>query len=418
MISQASRRFLAIFTAIVFVGSVVASLLVLQVGPSTEPNDDASIGLGLIVIGLVVAVVGMTIAVRVPDNRMGWIFLAGGTAVPVFALCQTYVVQGVVNDWDGVWVAAVLGRAIYMPMMLTLVALPLLLFPTGRLPSPRWRWLARAIQVFVALNFVGSALSPAIDEPLGTLSPEDIPERYLGTFDGEPAIVVDNPLGIDALASVGPALQMVFLVLLAVSFLGPPVSMLFRYRRSAGIERLQLKWLAFSASIAAVGLGAFYVVQEVDASSAFLDPLLTIGLLGVLGIPVTAGLAISRYRLYDIDRLISRTISYSLLVGALALVYAIGAVWLPTRIVGGQSPLFVAGSTLAIAALFNPVRRRLTGWADRRFNRTNYVADKVLEDLQRRLKDTVDLDQLTDDVVDIVSTTLQPSAIGAWVRDD
>jgi len=378
--------------------------------------DDGA-GLMLPAIGVAFGTVGLLLALRVPENRMGWVFLAGGALIAIYAAAYQYFFWGVVQDWPLVWVAGWLNFAVYFPAILALIALPLLLFPNGRLPSRRWRWVMWAVIVFASLSIVFPTISPSFTDELGARSAADVPVEYLGTEDGEIVVEVDNPFGVNALSDFdSPVLFATFLLLLSLSFLGSAAAMVFRFRRSEGTERLQIKWLAFSASIAAVGLGSFYVIQGNSPDAPVLDFLVLLGLLGVLGIPVTAGIAVSRYRLYDIDRLISRTVSYTLLVGTLGLIYVIGAVWLPTRLLGGQSTLYVAGSTLAVAALFNPLRRRVQRAVDRQFNRSSYRAALISEEFSAKLQESLTIAELTGAWVQTVDDALQPKASGIWIN--
>jgi len=376
-------------------------------------------GLFLPLIGFVFGTVGLLLALRAAENRMGWVFLSGGTLIAVYEAAHVYFYWGVVHDWPLVWLAGWLNFAIYMPAILTLIALPLLLFPTGKVPSRGWRWVMWIVVVFGSMSVAFSTIQPEFVDELDGRIPSDISTSYpVETIDGSLSVVVDNPIGFDSLSDTNPPpiFFLFSILLLAASFLGPTAAMVSRFRRSGGTVRHQIKWLAFSASIAAVGLGAFYIIQELSPDAPVLSVLVTIGLLGVLGIPIAAGIAITRYRLYDIDRLISRTISYTLVVVVLGLIYVAGALWLPTQLIGEQSSIYVAASTLAVAALFNPVRRRILNIVDRRFHRSHYDAQLVVEAFQTRLADRTDLEQLTHDSVEVVAQLMQPTTIGVWIR--
>jgi hypothetical protein len=163
-----------------------------------------------------------------------------------------------------------------------------------------------------------------------------------------------------------------------------------------------------------VGMGLNLVFYE-TGNEALANAIFAVFVLVLVG---SIAMAVLRYRLYDFDRIMSRTVSYALLVLILGSVYAAGAVWLPTRLAGGESPLFVAGSTLAVAALFSPVRRRVMGWVDRRFNRSGYDAQRVADAFAIRLRDQVDADRLVGDWAEVVTGTLEPSVVGVWVRAD
>jgi hypothetical protein len=187
------------------------------------------------------------------------------------------------------------------------------------------------------------------------------------------------------------------------------LSLVARYRSSAGIERQQVKVLVWVAVVALVFFGVSGRIGGIA------EPV--INSLFTLFVAAALTLAILRYRLFEIDRLISRTVTYAVLAGALVLIYVFGAVWLPSQIVGEQTPLFVAGSTLAVAALFNPLRRRVMRWVDRRFNRSAYDVERVKDAFATRLRDQVDVGRLAEDWAGTVTRTLQPSAVGVWVRD-
>ena len=194
---------------------------------------------------------------------------------------------------------------------------------------------------------------------------------------------------------------------------GAVVGAVMRFRRSIGIERQQMKVFAGALSISIVGMALNLILYEIGNEPAA-NALFAIWVLVLVS---SIAVAVLRYRLYDFDRVVSRTVSYALLVLILGAVYVAGAVWLPTRIVGEQSPLFVAGSTLAVAALFTPVRRRVMTWVDRRFYRSRYQLERVMDDFSSHLQDQVDPDRMASDWVILVTDTLRPTTAGVWVRD-
>ncbi len=193
---------------------------------------------------------------------------------------------------------------------------------------------------------------------------------------------------------------------------GAVVGAVMRFRRSTGIERQQMKVFAGALSISIVGMALNLILYELGNEPAA-NALFAIWVLVLVS---SIAVAVLRYRLYDFDRVVSRTVSYALLVLILGAVYVAGAVWLPTRIVGEQSPLFVAGSTLAVAALFTPVRRRVMTWVDRRFYRSRYQLERVMDDFSSHLQDQVDPDRMASDWVNLVTDTLRPTTAGVWVR--
>jgi hypothetical protein len=283
----------------------------------------------------------------------------------------------------------------------------ILLFPNGRLPSRRWRplaWLSGAVIVLVS---VGIALAPGPVEELGG---------------------VRNPLGLEGAPWV--AYAAVVLPLLPVCILASAVSLVLRYRRSGGEERQQVKWIAFAASF--VGLVALITVvstlmfapQSLETPGTqpiWLELLQDVELLSLAGVPVAVGFAILRHRLYDIDFLINRALVYGPLTILLALVYAggVGGLQAALRALTGQeSTLAVVASTLAIAALFNPLRRRVQALVDRRFYRRKYNAAKTLAAFNARLRDETDLDTLGQDLMGVVRDAIQPEHVSLWLRSD
>ncbi len=284
---------------------------------------------------------------------------------------------------------------ITMPVLALAGALLFVLFPDGRLPSRRWRYLIWMATVGSLMVAVGVALRKG---PLDTHSS------------------IDNPFGIGGVA--GDVLWVVSIagaMLLNVGWIASGVSLIWRWRRAGGVERQQIKWFAYAALLIAGGFAASLVFSSSRVSSlAWL--LVT---LGFLSLPVAAGIAILRYRLYDIDRIINRTLVYGTLTTLLALVYFGGVVTLQyvfRALTGGESQLAVVASTLAIAALFGPLRRRIQGFIDRLFYRRRYDAAKVLAAFSARLKDETDLDELSEDLTSMVRETLQPAHVSLWLR--
>jgi hypothetical protein len=228
------------------------------------------------------------------------------------------------------------------------------------------------------------------------------------------ALDLPNPAAIQALEPVNGQLldysRLVQMLLVSLNVLAL-ISLVVRYRAGAIVERLQIKAVGLLATAAAFGLIIMQQTEIDQVTTLILNVGITVFAVG------TFGAAIVRYRLFEIDRIISRTVAYALVVGSLGLIYSVGAIWLPSK-VSGDSPLYVAGSTLAVAAMFNPVRRRVLGWVDRRFNRSHFDAEQILVGFASHLRKQTDLVRLTDDFVAVVQRTMQPSSIGAWIRDD
>lgn len=390
-----SRRFLPPFLwGLVLMGLAVGGVLAFSAS-----NAEPLVILMVVSIIGTFATVGLVLARRMPQHRMGWMFLAAGLLGAVWLSAIAYQETALTSDWPGLEVAVLLTQAFYFPWILSMVALPVLLFPDGRLPSPRWRWLGWVVAMAVVVSFVTPTL-----------------RLQLPVEDGG---LVDNPLGIDALDPVlnSPFYNMLGVALLVVSLLGPVAALVHRFRRSVGVERQQLKWFAFAAAVAGSGLLVFYLVEAAmsEVPGWINNALFPVALLAVLGIPVATGLAIVRYRLYDIDRLISRTISYGILVGVLVAVYG-GGVYLLGTLLPFEGNLAVALSTLAVAGLANPLRRRVQTAIDRRFYRSNYDAQREADRLSTRFQNQVDIDVLVTELLEAAEETMKPVGVGVWLR--
>jgi hypothetical protein len=353
---------------------------------------------GLLLAFSAFMVVGAIIVARRPDNTIGWIFsaigLLAGTGLPAWQYAEyAYATR------DGALPGATLG-AWYNPLWfysainLGFVFIPLL-FPTGRLLSARWRPIAVLAAATTTAIVVLSALKPTL-----TLQ--------------TPGSSIDNPIGITGVpdpdnSRLGDLLIGLFTILTGVAAL----SLVQRFRRSHGVQRQQLKWFSYAAALTFLGL----VLGDYLLPNAAVLGMLS-GVIYDL-IPVAAGVAILRYRLYDIDRLINRTLVYGLLTALLAGVYA-GVVLVLGQVfggVGGDPPSWaVAGATLAVAALFQPARRRIQAVVDRRVNRRKYDAAKTVEAFSVRLRDEVDLTTLTAELLAVVDQTIQPTRASLWLR--
>jgi hypothetical protein len=337
------------------------------------------------------SVIGALIVARRPDNAMGWVFSAIGLLAAAMLVTGEYAQYAYVTRphlLPGAIVAAWFPPTAIYALYVSTVTLPLLLFPTGRLLSPRWRpvlWITGA--VIVGLTGL-TGLHP--DLPLS---------------DGQH--VIANPLGFVGveLPRVGQVDGVVLLLVAAAL-----VSVIVRFRRARGEERQQLKWFVYGAGLTVVlGMLGFLRFPRADTLSSAL----TLSLL-----PVAAGVAILRYRLYDIDRLINRTLVYGLLTAILGLCYVAGSlVFLLAVGVGSGPPSWlVAAATLAAAAVFRPARRRIQQAVDRRFNRRKYNAAKTIQAFSSRLREQIDLDTLTSELLAVVDQTMQPAQASLWLR--
>jgi hypothetical protein len=358
--------------------------------------------------------VGAMIASRRPQNPIGWICLADGLLWMLLGLFDYYSVYGLARPGSVPFPATVAGLSLWLwvPTVGLLAIYLVLLFPDGNLPSRRWRPLAWFSGAVIVLASVSSGLTPGPIAELGG---------------------VRNPFGLEGQPWVENAVNAV-LVLFLVCIIASVVSLILRYRRSRGEERQQIKWFAYAASFVglgfvsamASGLVAFVFAPETwegTANSAplWFDLLFSVVLLSFGGVPVAVGIAVLRYRLYDIDLLINRTLVYGPLTAMLALVYFCGVVGLQAALrslTGQESTLAVVASTLVIAALFNPLRRRVQGLVDRRFYRRKYDAAKTLAAFSARLRDETDLDTLANDLVEVARGTVQPAHVSLWLRPE
>ncbi|MFZ0015354.1 MAG: hypothetical protein WAL25_14700 [Acidimicrobiia bacterium] len=353
-------------------------------------------GLSLALISATFGTTGLVLVWRLPANRIGWIYLTAGLLGGIDVVAFMYARFALIRGWPMAAEAATIESTLYFPWIITMVSLPILLFPDGKPPTPRWRWVGVGIAATYVAAFASTLLRSGIDH-------EDFAD-------------VVNPWQIEQLNSFyeSAAWSILVLPLLAVALVGPPLALIYRFRRSRGTERLQLKWLVFSATMAAIGLAITYAFQ--GEGPGWLGVVTGIALIGTLAIPITTGMAIVRYRLYDIDRLISRTVVYGVLVALLAGVY-VGAVFLLGRFLPDQNSISVAISTLAVAALFNPLRRQVQQFIDRRLYRARYDAQEVAEDFTNRLQHDFDLEVLHDDLLGVVEDVVKPEAAGLWLRD-
>ena len=337
------------------------------------------------------AVLGFVLARRQPRNPIGWIMLLLG---PVFILSTdagnysmlAYQVDG--HDLPLSRLAVVLSPA--WVLLQVVLPLPILLFPDGRVASPRWRWtlwafLAIATTWVVTLGVLGSA---AFTQHPVRIDSAGQSVHLDGTSHGVAAVIQD-----------------VVVVTYAALVFSWVLRLLVSYRGSAGDLRQQLKWLMVGGALCVVGILSGALLSGIGSALFSL----------ILAFPVCIGIAILKYRLYDIDRLISRTLSYLIVTGLLVGVY-VGLVALTTRALPLSSPVGVAASTLAVAALFNPVRRRAQRLVDRRFNRARYDSDATVAAFTAALRNEIDLDRVQRDLVDVVQRSVQPTHVSVWIR--
>jgi len=345
--------------------------------------------------------VGAVIVPRMPpENRIGWLFCAIGLLWAVAHFSAEYAIRALLAAPGSLPAGEVASWFFSWPPILALGLLVflVLLFPNGRLPGARWRWFARLSALLTLVGSVWIAFSPG---PIGAGLP------------------IRNPLGIEGLPNAYAPVQALMFALVAVSV----ASLLVRRFYARGIERLQTKWFTYAFAVGASGVILKYVIS---------DPLdlvwlgwagYALDLIGTAGIPISMGIAITRYRLYEIDLIINRTLVYGALTATLALLY-LGGVTATQAILGTltgqreQPQLAIVVSTLIIAALFNPLRHRIQSFIDRRFYRRKYDARKTLEAFSAKLRDGTDLETLNNELVGVMRQTMQPAHVSLWLRPD
>ena len=341
---------------------------------------------------LTASFVGAVLASRRPAHPVGWLLLGLGLMMTTSSLAAGYVPYGLVVR-PGALPAANLYARLYGPLIylsLAIIGFVLLLTPTGSPPTRRWRWWGRVSTGAVAVVLVLAVVAP------GSLDPVRMAVR--GPLD---------PLGYGGALRAANVLAQAVAVLIILAGGG---SLVVRYRRARGLERLQLRWVTLAAALTGVAMLAFAVLLAVGSRLA---DWVSAG--ATIFLPLATGAAILRYRLYDLDRIISRTLAYGLLTVLLGLGYAAVVLGLG-RLLGQDSSLVVAAATLAMAAAFQPLRRRVQGAVDRRFNRRRHDAARVIEGFGARLRDQVDLDALHGELLAVVDQTMQPTTAWLWQR--
>jgi hypothetical protein len=356
--------------------------------------------------GLIFPAVGALILSRQARNTIGWIMLGIGFVDALGVALEVYSDYGLAHSGSlpSPDVALALSQPLWVPGIGLIGTFLILLFPDGHLPSHRWRpwaWLCAT-----TLTLCSAVL---------LFAPGDFADS------GYPGVV--NPLGVEAFRSVD-VLFVVLIALIPVCIVGCAVSLVRRFRRSRGQERLQLKWLAAAGGVAAA---AYLILMMInlpfifaEATPSWIELAGNIGIFAFFLIPVAIGIAILKHRLYDLDFIINRTLVYAVLTTLLVLVYVAGVVGLGgiLRELTGQQDnnLAVAATTLAVAALFRPARARIQGFIDRRFYRRKYDAAQTLERFSARLRDEVDLDELSADLLTAIKETMQPAHASLWLR--
>ncbi len=344
------------------------------------------------ILAVSVSVVGALVASHRPRNPLGWIFLAVGFFQGLVQFAWTYAEYALITEPDslpGGPLMSWLGGVAWIPSVSLFLTFALLLFPDGRLPSPRWRPVAWLSVVPLAIFVVDMA--------------------WLWPYRGRTLIERPGQVVPDGL--IGVLLNMLF-PLMVLCGLACVISLMVRFWYSQGVDRQQIKWFAYAAAV--------FLTANVGLEYLYFGPIMFLMVLPIVPVvPVALGVAILRYRLYDIDIIINRTLVYGTLTATLVALYVGGIVVLQRLFVlltGEQSTLAIVASTLAIAALFSPLRRGIQAFIDRRFYRKKYDAKGTLAAFSARLRDETDLETLARDLVTVVGETVQPAHVSLWMR--
>jgi hypothetical protein len=393
-----SRR-LATPPAAVALATATVLLMVGTVPLAKKAKLSSGVGAGFLLVLVGFLVVGVILVRQRPRNPIGWVMLTAAFFGGLTGVAGPYAVAAYrLHDNLPLPQVAVLLQPAWAPAIF-LFALAIMLFPDGALPSGRWRWAMGTVGAVGTVWMLGAfaiaaeaiVLNEVVIEPTGDLHQ------------------IDHPTSAWAWWAVA---QSVFFVLLLCVGMVWLVSRVPAYRAATGERRQQLKWLIFGGSAACVG-GVVSVV--LSGSSGVLGFISSVAIVGLFGIPLSIGVGITKYRLYEIDRIVSRTLAYALLTGLLVGVF-VGLVLLTTRVLPFSSPVGVAASTLAALALFNPLRRRVQRVVDRRFNRAHYDAEAAVTVFSARLRGAVDVETVLDELAAAAWGSLQPAHVSVWVR--
>ena len=375
---------------LVLTGTVVAEA---ALGHTSSSN---STGVALTVMLWVIAAVGLVVAWHQPGNAIGWLMLAAPVLLLMIFASQSYIQQSYRPGHHALPVLGPVALIIAQQFFVFFVPFPLviLLFPDGRLPSARWRWavwLYLALCLTAPLTEVGVTIAVIASHTIHVLPDDQLAQ-------------VQNPsAGLAWTNDVG----LLFFAGLAGGWIAALCRQVSSWRHASGERRQQLKWLMSGAAVCGV-----FIITSIATNSS----LWAVLMLGAAALPVSIGVGILKYRLYDIDRIISRTLAYALVTGLLVGVYA-GLVLLATQVLGFASPVAVAVSTLAAAALFSPLRRRVQRAVDRRFNRARYDADAAVEAFAARLAVAVALVEVRADLLAVVARALEPAHLAVWIAE-
>jgi hypothetical protein len=356
------------------------------------------VGLAYLITLLAFVLSGAVIASRQPGNVIGWLLIIPGLSAALSEVLNNWLLgldpAGVTADpgiWLGVWFTSWSWVLLIFPIFHLL-----LVFPDGALLSPRWRWVVVVEVAMVAFMILSGTFSEQVsmidagDETVWTLS---------------------NPIGFIPESFYQGAFGTIWTVGLMLLTVAGVVAFIQRYRLGSPLQRQQLRWPLFGAAVFGVAYGATAVTGGATTGTGW-DALFGLSL---AAIPISVAIAVLRFRLYELDRIVSRTVTYAVVAAFLLGAYGLIVLGLGSFL-GRDNPLAVAGATLGAAALFSPVRTRIRGWVDRRFNRSRYDTEQVIDRFVSSLRDQVDSEDLVDGWVGVVSETMQPASVAAWVR--
>lgn len=401
LIRSQDRRARALAVGIVVVGIIViASVFVFTLQLEQYADDTTGlvswIGQGVATLAFLLS--GAVIVSKQPRNVIGWLLIVPGLVSPLSDVAQLWLVgldpvptQANLLIWLSIWITNWSWILLMFPIFVILLT-----FPDGRLLSPRWRWVA----VLIGLMTVVMLALAAFDDEMSVVLGDDV---VLWS--------VPNPIGLFQWSvEFDQVFGIIWSAALLIVTIAGVVAVVLRFRRGGAVEREQLKWPLWAFLL----FGIVYGVGAIQSGfNGVLDVLFGFFL---AAIPISVAIAVLKYRLFEIDRILSRTVSYALVVGLLGLVF-FGMITALSLLPFAESDLTVAGSTLAAAALFNPLRKRVQNVVDRRFNRSKYDAAKVMDEFAGSLQDRTDAPEIIEDLVGVVTTTMQPSAIGVWTSE-
>ncbi len=367
---------------------VIVVLLAVLATPEFEGPETVFASVFLASV-LAITALGSVVTARRPGNRIAWLLHVIAASL-LFSIWASTLVEGGQPGSLGfaAWLAAVVATPAAITAMFAIVLL-LYVFPTGQFLTSRWRWAGWVAAVLVPAAWIFSLFG------------SEVGDGWV-----EDASTIANPIGVLPIEAMNVLISVVSPILLATLF-GGVASIVFRFRRSDLLVRTQIKWVLFASVVTL--FSSPFAFAELGLVSDFLTMVV------LTAIPVAVAAAVVRYKLFEIDRLISRSITYGIVAFVLGAVFAAGAIWVPTHLSGGQTPIFVAATTLGVAALFNPLRTRIQRGVDKKFNRTRYQAERVAKEFNAQLQESLTVRQLADIWARTVDTHFQPSVSGIWL---